>query len=486
LGRYDFLFLCILVYALLLRIERLRPHYFNADLQSNYLVANHIINYGEVSLASAAGIVGTLNSPIYYYILASILLIKDNVLTLNFANIVLQGAAIILVYLLAKRLFSQSTALVATVLLSFSNASISQSMYAWQPFIMQPFLYLSYLLLLLGHLKKNYYFLLLSIFLFMFSGALHSSAFGMLPTFGILMLIVLVKQKATLKRYLGLFLAACSSLLVLYLPPLIYYISSNINFSGHPSGAHKFTTAPSEFLSNFLYSLSLLKNLPITFYWPNEAILMQYSGLRSILFGVIFASCIFYFFSKKIDRSRKIYAGIILFSIFALITSASLLKGHIEEWHLLPIFGLYFIVLAEFINSIFSKRLILKAVKLLVIVLLVQSFYLYSYTPSLNLNIFSKSYYSYATHSSVYSIEKEILKIQEEENIQDINFFQIREFIYPANSSAPTIVNNAYILMALEKEFGTRFTEIVNEYDDGDDNFRSINKDQYVFFVMPG
>ena len=83
------------------------------------------------------------------------------------------------------------------------------------------------------------------------------------------------------------------------------------------------------------------------------------------------------------DHSRTIVASIFLLSIFA-----SLIRvPYVAFWHFVPVSGLLLIFVAEVVNKVFSKNALLFTVKVVVVILLVNTFALNLN----NFNIFSKT-----------------------------------------------------------------------------------------------
>src|SRR5689334_19933151 len=91
--RYDLCFVLLLAYSLAVRISGLNPHYFASDLQRDYLIGNHIITFNEApKFGPGNSVFGSAVLPIYNYMTAFFLLIKNDAMFLNFVNILLQVA----------------------------------------------------------------------------------------------------------------------------------------------------------------------------------------------------------------------------------------------------------------------------------------------------------------------------------------------------------------------------------------------------------
>lgn len=143
------------------------------DGSRDFLVASHIVKYGEFPSTGPYNLLATVginNSPVYFYVLAALLTPFNHPLTLSFFNIILQTISLILVYLIARIMFGRGAGLLASSIFAFNPQIIKQSEYIWQPYLMQPVALLALYLLLRG-LKVRSYLTLLFAFL------LHSSVF---------------------------------------------------------------------------------------------------------------------------------------------------------------------------------------------------------------------------------------------------------------------------------------------------------------------
>lgn len=149
--------LILLEISFLIRLHQWSSVAFHDESSRDYLVANHIYKYHESPLAGPhdEGRYFLRNSPFYFYFLALPLYIHDSLFFLEILNILLQLATIVIIYMLAKRLFGSSAALLSSAIFALGNYFITQSNILWQPYLMQPFVNLSYLILVIGYQKRK-------------------------------------------------------------------------------------------------------------------------------------------------------------------------------------------------------------------------------------------------------------------------------------------------------------------------------------------
>jgi hypothetical protein len=180
---YDYLIGIVLALSLLLRLSFLDLP-FSGESFRDYLVGHNIVSHNELLINGPNNaVLGVPNGPVYYYFIALLLLLHDDIIWLSVANILLQCLILLLIYLAGKKLFSPFSGLMAASITSISESFLQQSYYTWQPYSMQPFLYLSLFFFLKAwdsKSKRNYYF---GLAMMLIAGAIHNSAYAYLPAF---------------------------------------------------------------------------------------------------------------------------------------------------------------------------------------------------------------------------------------------------------------------------------------------------------------
>ena len=504
---YPLILTGILAYSFLLRLTYLYPHYFAFDVQRDYLIANHIITYHEFPLLGPpiGGINGT--TAFYYYFLALFLAIYNNLLSLHFINICFQVFLILLVFLIAKSLFSQGTAILASIFFGFSNVSLSQSAFMYLPYLSQIFIYISYLFLILFYLKRKIYWLIICVSSAVVAGALYGISFPIVLIVLILAVLALKKHNFYRKYYLIFIFTVAMTLLIVYLPTLIFIYTNrgqdyylmffNKSLSLQPD---LFKNIYGDFITNTvyltgsffyffddLYVAQVVNNWykPITSmetifgnFWPitpDSSALIRFpqSLLGAILFLIVAVSGIIYFF--KVNRLKIIYVSIILIalSVFLIFISIIQLPYH-ALWHFNPVVGLLVILVAEFINTVFSRNNFLIAVKVALVFLIIQIF-----AHDLNrFNMFNRPFFGIGADEAVVktvdALKDEIVALRSGNHFGDFNFFQIKK-----HARGAFFIGPPYFLTKLEQDLNIQLVKISN----GDQGYEALNKDDFIFLL---
>lgn len=498
IGPYGLFLFILLLVGFFVRISVIE-YPISIEAGREYLISHHIYAYNEFILTGPSNAIGnSLNSPLLHYLLASFMIIEDGVFFFGLMNIFLQLFTIIIIYLIAKKLFNPRTALIASILFAFSFVALQQSVYVWQPYIMQPFINFAYLLLALSYFKKNYPLLLLSSFIFFFAVAIHPSALGVFPMFLIVAFLILKTQRAVILRYV-FFLCASLGSLLLYFPALIH-IKTRTNTSGIFTFSFEvlqgvFSSAsPYNFFQNLFHNASALVNQ--FFFYTNQPLL----SINIALIFVLTVSVPLYFFYFQKDASKKVYLLVILSFIAALLLIGSFLKNTFHVYYFTPVLGLFVILIAEVLHAVFSRHILLKTAKIIIVVLLIYVFssapntlskhlQFLQNSPAITAAIFSPRQNTTQPEpinffrqqrimqSAMGAIKKEIFEIQKRENAQDINFFQFRVYRWPDGDGV-----DAIFWALLEKDLNRKFV-IVSDSSTEYFKYELINDDRYIFLI---
>ena len=220
--------------SFLIRLHQWNGVSFHDESSGDYLVVNHIYKYREFRLTGQpdAGSYVLNSSPFYLYFLTLFLYIRDSLNFLELVNILLQLANIVIIYLLAKRLFGIYPALISSAIFAFGDYFLSQSNILWQPYIMQPFVNLSYLVLAIAYQKRNYTLLIISVIIFLLAATIHRSAIAQLPLIILLILLILKSWKANSITYIATLINIVVVQLLLYLPVLFSKLV--VTYTGQP------------------------------------------------------------------------------------------------------------------------------------------------------------------------------------------------------------------------------------------------------------
>jgi hypothetical protein len=470
------LFIALLLFiGFIMRITTHTYPYGVDDSNRDYLVAHHIVAYHEYPLTGPfAAITQSRNSPSYYYFLATFSSIKDDPIFLRVVSSVLQVVTILIVYILAKKLFDLKTALLASVLISFNYYSLVQAAFIWQPWVMQPFINLSYLLLLLSYQKRKYSYLLVSIFFFIFSGSLHTSVFALFPIFLIILFIILKNQKATPRHFLGAITTLIISFLVFYLPVIFASLNNSTILPSLQAHMVSINTPGQMFFQFF-------KN--ITYFtvgsFSNVVVITPLSNLFALSICVLLA---IYFWMEKQKKERLcsllLLAPILLIMICFALVYVRIFKSNYGIHYYTPVYGLFIILLARAFVFIFTKTNRLKITGIFLI-----SFYLAFFFSF----IFQKFYLGKPTYSlrhlndpAINAVKTDILSLKNNNNYKDYGFFYI-------DSEKGDVFGwkyNSTIWAVLERELGTRLVRLDDYNREG---FKQLNgsNSKYIFLICP-
>lgn len=470
-----FIFL-ILVVSFFMRITTQTYPYGSDDSNRDYLVAHHIVQYQEYPMTGPfAAVTKSRNSPSYYYILAAFAYIKDDPIFLRVVSGILQVLTIYIIYKLARKLYDLPTAFLASMLISFNRYSLTQASYMWQPWVMQPIVNLSYLLLLISYQKKNYYILLLSVFCFVFAGSIHTSAFSISPILLVSGIAVLRIQKAKIKHYIGVVLTISGSFLAFYLPVFIAYSGNNSILpplsSSNILGIYNPMQIGVNFLKNFNYfiggSLFYITTIITT---------------NAVLTLTICIMLIYYFYSKK-QKEEKIFSSLILSSIILILLYISIVKTNLFNsyygiHYFTPVYGLFIILFARTGIFIFRKNKYTKIVGILIFSayfgFVLSGIYINSYHNKPNFTL------KYLDDPAINAIRDDVLAIKKANNLPHFNFFKIEA---PGGDKIGWKYKST-VFAVLERELDTRLVKIDDYNQEGFTQLAARNP-KYIFLICP-
>jgi len=331
----------------------------NGDYGRDYIVANHIVKYGEFPANGPDERLGSMwVSPLYFYILSIVLLVNNDIKFLSLFNVFLQILSLLGVYALARTLLGKGTGLIALTLFGLSNAIIWQSYIIWQPHVMQPFIILSYLLLALGYQRRSISLLISSIASFWVSITLHYSVLAILPAYLVLLILAFRKAGAKTKDYMQAGMVAIAIGALLYAPAIIFMddITNELSNITSVIFSHIELSIPI-LIGNLMDRVSTL----FSFFLDNDAVFFRPPSYNVFLIytamGVMFVALAVYFLKKRKDE--QYYA---MFAITSTIASFLLIAAFFRYdfywWYLTPIMSLFVIVLSELVYRIGGRNIL--------------------------------------------------------------------------------------------------------------------------------
>ncbi len=340
-------FLLILAGSAALRLLLFDYPVGNGEVQRDYLVARHIVRYQEYPLTGPCclwnGAFGHIrNSPAYYYLLAAFLLVRDDVLWLQAVNGLLQLGLIAMIYLASYVLFGRVSAVAAALLFGVSEAAIRHAQFIWQPHVMHPILWVSLVTLLCASRQRSRVWLAVSVFTYLLSAAVHNAAYGLLPAYG---LAVLVVVRSFPERRKAVILTGTTVLLSWFL----LYGSWMYVVLRQPEAMYFLKGA-----ARSAWNLS-----PISL-WGNvrQAILLLVtSGGKGVALPVFIAVGLIWFLvgHKRMERSARVWLWILIGVTVQFLVVASLFRAPLAAHYLTPIVGLWTIVVAVIFASVLPQ-----------------------------------------------------------------------------------------------------------------------------------
>lgn len=262
----NLVFFIVLILSLLVRLERLdfplSDIFWWGDGTRDYLVASHILQYNEFPKLGPYNLLyesGIRNSPLYFYVLALFLIPFNHPVTLTFFNIIFQIAVLVLIYLIARKIFDREVALSAMALYSFSSGVIKQSDYIWQPYLMYPVALLGLYFFIRAYFEKSFKFFIASLVTSCIALALHMSAILWLMIFLFAGIYILKFKRSYI---FGSFAAVFITLGLLYAPTIhlqgFNKLPTPLAVSGISQFFNNLTSNLAETLSMFNISFSFL------------------------------------------------------------------------------------------------------------------------------------------------------------------------------------------------------------------------------------
>lgn len=461
----------IVLISLLFRINHFYTVPYTEDGSKEALIANHIFKYQEFPLLGPSSTPISLpHPPIYYYILA-LLSMGQGYNFLSVINLFLHNLNIVIIYLIARLMFGKGSGLLAAIFFGFNQTNITHSSYLWAPYFIQPFINLSFLLLLLSYIRKSFPFLFTSIVFFLLSVAFYYSNIAILPLFFTLVFLVLRTQKRSGNYYI-LVVLLFGMLTILVEPLIVYYGQEQRNiFLLLASSKSLINFNPSIFLSSLDNNLILLLNK----FFPS----LSHNNLLIKSFVALFiTSIIIRLFQLNTHILRRRYFIIILVALLQQIFFVSLLKEGYDRYFF-PIFGLLTIVSVQITNIFsFDKRFFLIGKNLIVIFMLgLYSPLIFNYPQNLDYiknSIKIPSALKKETHPAILLLKQEIYGIAYAERLNNLNFFRFKSY----HKGMEYDYIDAFFWLSLEEDLSSKLTRLKHDKYQG---FETINSDKFIF-----
>lgn len=477
----DVLVLVIISLGVAIRLLQLDIPFQPEDVHLDYLAGHHVVKYGEVPFSGSGNPI-LIDSPLYYYIVSFFVFLKDDLLFLAIANIVvIQVATFIFLYLLAVTLFNRRVGFLTVLLAVTSYEYLAEGAYFFQTHVMQVFANGALFFLALAYTRKRLRYAYISIIFFVTAMTIHHSVLALVPVYTVLIFVALPRSINKSKTF-GLMVAVGAGVLfIFHLPVMLLFIQSPSTITriiytvstGHIGSI-------SEFIGKFFYNSAQLV-YSFSLRW------VDHSMMVNIVCGVLLAwSFIRYIQAHQKQRQRTWYVLALLLMMMQLIVVASLLRAGVWHFTFSSVFGLFLIILSVCIVQWFSGSWWHKTIgSVLVLITL--------YTVS-NGFIFLRSGDYPRLHRWLLTLEsKEAIKqvaisLKNEESRLDFSFFRIQRIHNkPISGFYVDVYSQQHIQMIedllywpmLEDELGSRFVRM-----ERDGSFPTLlNDDEYIFVI---
>ncbi len=457
---------CILLVAFLIRFAAQDPSIgvHGGDGSSNYLVADHVLRYGEFPLTGPYNAFLPLigNSPFYYYFITAMALFDnspDNVATVF---TVLNCISLLCLFFAGREFFGRGAAFIAILLLTFSPIYISDSGSSiWQPYIMEIVLTVSLLLFAIGYKSKNLLYLGLSQAVFMAAIASHMSAAFLLPVFGVCLYRVVFSIGG--KKQIYRFVASAAVMFFLLYGSSIavsIYKAHQPNY-GTPDIEHNTSLSiPSEqSVRVFLYSMVLR-----VFYPMNSPIVLSVIAIFSIV----------YLYVPFISETRKYYFRVLLASV-AVVLLINLVILWFRDETILRYFTAAGWALALITGSILYEFFLRwKWLRLLGVGIILAVIYVFISHPVVQSAVLNIPHLDRPNRvirdDSIDAVIKEIEHIKKEKGFEKYNFFDFYGLRVGDHYTVPHI-----FLQPIEKRLGIQLQKLTLS------GYVGLNTSEYMF-----
>lgn len=463
--------LCLILLGnFLIRFRRIDYPIHNGEIQRDYLVSRHIIKYKEFPLTGYCCIFNRSfmnnirHAPLYYYLVAPLLIIKDDLLFITVLNVFLQVFAVYMLYALGSLIFDAKSGLLAAFLYSVSFVTVQNSDSMWMPYVVQSFTIASYLLLALYYKSGKPGYALISVIALAVSTQIFNAVFFMVPAYFICLYLISVKlMRKTLLFYS--FLLLFLLFIAVFYAPWIYYVlhSTTTSVAFRAVGTSFFVGNVTEFLDKFYKVIA-------TFFYGFQA--SQQNSIDTLRFlpGISLVLILNYF-GQRNNASRKqslILMTILMVCGFAIV---SLFKPRITFFYLSPLYSVYLIILAEIIRLRAKGSIIKKFAQIMILGIVFWEL-------SNNLQIFKSppvKKNGRQVQEILHSVEKEVVRIRDQERMHDLRFFGLSVFIQSAQS--PYWSDMVYWPL-LEKDLNTEFLKVEKNVE-----LTYLNRPMYRFLI---
>lgn len=322
---------------------------FGFDQGRDYLAVKNIVDNHKLTLigaelgAGSAGILGIFHGPFYYYFLSFFyLLFNGNPIGGVWMSFIFSLASVLMMFFLTKKIFNQSTAFIASILIIFSIPVASQARFFWNPHFPTFFIILFfYFLFLWSEKKKINYFLasFLASFIYNFEFAVA------IP----LCFSIIIYSIFIFKKEISSYLYLIAGFILGFLPMILFEMRHNFMAV---KGIMNYVLATSHMNNNYI---NLLNNHLISF--SNSFInTFSINFSYSLLLLVIFLISVLFFIVKEKNPDIKNFLFYLFSLPFITLIVFMFLNNSVYHYYLTHLSLAYIILFSYIIYSLEKRR----------------------------------------------------------------------------------------------------------------------------------
>lgn len=458
----NYLLVIILAAGIFLRLNNFDYPLVSEETNRDFIVARHIYRYQEIPLTGPNN--GTLplvgNSPVYNYLLAWLLFVRDDFMFLGILNILFQVLAVVLWYSMTMKSFGKGTGVLVAVFLSLASVFVDTAIWPWQPYVMFGFYTLATYLLFKFYLQRKMRYLMWSLVVLAFSSAIHMSVVAIWPAFFVTTFISMRLQNKKPTEYIFTAAVFIFSLFVFY-SPLIF---GDLFLTNSYVGIYEKLTVQGN-----RYFLSLAERIHL--------LLESLSIHNTILFLAISLGPLYLVWQK--NTLQKIIYLVFWLAAASYLIVFSMIDGRFFNQHLYPVLPIFVVVISESFYKLSSVSNLTVVLKKIIIVFLALILFRGS-TSQINIFKFEKLK---AINNITTELSEEILKLSKDANYTNLNFFQFKVFTPQENHwfEGNMSIADAVYWLNLEKSLNYKFVT-VSDYG-SESGYRLLNDDRYIFLA---
>jgi 4-amino-4-deoxy-L-arabinose transferase-like glycosyltransferase len=353
--RFEFIVLTLIILiSLFTRLYRIDEYLtFLGDEGRDVRIVRDLLRGNLVFIGPQTSIGNMYLGPLYYYLIAPSLWFANlNPVGPAIMNALIGTVTVFLTWFFARRLFNQTTALIAAFLFALSPVAIIYSRSSWNPNPMPLFALLSiWGIYQVWQLKKDKYLFLVAISL-AFALQMHYLGLLLIPALGLFWLISFFESKKDPQRknkFVKLSLLSLFTFFLLMSPLLLFDLKHNfMNFN-----------AFKQFFSNRQTTININpansdRFLPVIFQIVEDLLLSRQKILLPLISLLTFVFSVLAYFS--LDRKGKSSAKILFVWLIFAVLGLGIYKQHVYAHYFGFIYPAIYLLAGLIISSLFLTR----------------------------------------------------------------------------------------------------------------------------------